>query len=127
MKPRLWRTCLALLGYALTTSAGLAHSGHEHGIGAVHVMLSPEHLLGFAGIGAAAGALMLVRHISTIIVANGLLLLFLATQAAAHAKSDGILFGIEVAVAGAILAMGGWRAVGLCYVQFLAWKRGSGP
>ena len=118
---------MAMLGLLAMSSAATAHPGHGHEIGAVHVMLSLEHMLAFLGIGAVTGALMLVRRAPAVILANGLLVLFLFGQGAVHAMHGGVLFGIEVAVVGAILAMAGWRATYSLYAQVMAWKRENRP
>ncbi len=110
----------ALVGLLILPSVAVAHPGHEHEIGAVHVLLSFNHVLTFLGIGAAAGAIMLFRHPVAVIVANGVLAFLLLMQGVAHAAEGGTLFGVEVAVAGAILAMGAWRAAYLFYAQFMA-------
>ena len=101
----------AFAGSFLFVPAAMAHPGHPEEMGLTHVLTSPEHIITFVVVGAAAAVLMMGRRTSTVIAANIALVLFVLIQGVSHWMSGSALFGLETAVAGAALALGSWRAV----------------
>ncbi|MEM7122497.1 MAG: HupE/UreJ family protein [Pseudomonadota bacterium] len=107
----------------LLAPAALAHPGHEGEIGTFHVLGSIDHIAVFLGIGVAAALLMLVRHPAAIVAANLILLAFVLILGAGHGIHGGVLFGIETAIAGALLALGAWRATHVLYAYIKSRRR----
>ena len=104
----------------LVAPVAMAHPGHDSELGMIHVITSPEHVATFLIVGAAAAVLMLARRTSVVIAANIALLAYILVQGVAHASHGGVLFGVETALAGAVLALGAWRATHLLYRRHLS-------
>jgi len=93
----------------------LAHDGLGNEIGLIHTSTSFEHLAGFVGIGALVATIMLVQHSAAKRLGNMILVFFLSYQIIMHTQIGGVLFGLEVFVAGTLLALGSWRLVFLLF------------
>ncbi|MEM9682113.1 MAG: hypothetical protein AAF942_02500 [Pseudomonadota bacterium] len=104
------RVILSAAAIVLVSSAAVAHPAGTREIGMSHVLLSVGHVTTFLALGIAAGVIVMSRSAYSVWIANFALAAFLIFEAAMHVQSDGLLFGIEVAVAGAALALGAWRA-----------------
>lgn len=113
-------TIAALAGSSMIASVAVAHPGHEHELGIVHVMTSLEHVAAFLVFGAAAAVLMLTRRIAVVAAANLALLFYILVQGVVHGMHGGALFGVETALAGAALALGSWRATHLVYQRWIS-------
>ena len=104
---------LALMGGLLVAPLAMAHTGHEHSVGILHVLSSPEHLLSFLLLGGLFGTVMITQRASFLLGANAALIVYLGLQAWTHAHQGDAFFGIEVATAGGLLTLGAWRAANL--------------
>ena len=104
---------LTVPAMVFASSAAVAHPAGTHEIGVPHVLMSVEHVATFLAIGIVAGIIVMSRNVYSLWIANGVLAAFLVAETVMHAQSAGLLFGLEVAVAGAALALGAWRATTL--------------
>lgn len=107
------KVMLTVSGVVFASSAAVAHPAGSHEIGVPHVLTSVDHVATFLAIGVVAGIIVMSRNVYAVWIANGVLAAFLVAETAMHAQSAGLLFGLEVAVAGAALALGAWRATTL--------------
>ena len=96
---------LALTVAVTVPAAAVAHPGQEYEIGMAHVLTSVPHAAAFLLAGAIAGILMSGRQARRVIAASIGLTLLLLLVGALHAAHDGILFGLETVLAGAVLAL----------------------
>ena len=102
---------LASLAVVATTSTAMAHAGHAHEAGTLHVLSSPLHLALFLVMGVAFGALMQARRTPYALAASAALLASLFVQGTSHASEGGFVFGAQVVLTGAILAALTGRAI----------------
>lgn len=114
---------LTLAALTMLPGTAMAHPGHEHELGMAHVLTSFEHLAAFMLVGVIAGVMTAARRRSTLLIANGMLALFLVVQGTMHAMHGGILFGLEGTIAGAALALGAWRLTHMVIERSLARKQ----
>ena len=110
---RFTKLMLTVPGMVFASSAAVAHPAGTHEIGVPHVLTSVEHVATFLAIGIVAAIIVMSRNVYSVWIANGVLAAFLVAETVLHAQSAGLLFGLEVGMAGAALALGAWRATTL--------------
>ncbi|MBK17299.1 MAG: hypothetical protein CMM52_00460 [Rhodospirillaceae bacterium] len=92
------------VGVFLCSFPASAHLPQEFEPGMSHVLLSLDHILAFLVIGMVATAVIYFRRPQSIFFGNAILLSYLGFEAIWHGLKTEVLFGLEVALSGALIA-----------------------